>query len=116
MQILACQPCARAPIRERTVSLPASIARVLFGKLLENCKAVLGIDQGQYSEAEKILRSVVEVRAQVFGSEHPDTLQSRNRLAYALWRQGHHAEADANFRQVVILEEKYSALRIQTIC
>ena len=63
---------------------------------------------------DKLGLRVVEVRAQVFGSEHPDTLRSRNRLAYALWRQGHHAEADTNFRQVVILEEKYSALRIQT--
>ena len=41
-------------------------------------------DQGHYSEAETILRDVVNVREQVIGPEHPDTLASRNNLASAL--------------------------------
>jgi tetratricopeptide (TPR) repeat protein len=68
--------------------------------------ADLLLDQGQYSSAGNILQAVVEVRGRAFGPEHPETLRSRNRLAYALWRQGQYAEAEANFREVIKLEEK----------
>jgi tetratricopeptide (TPR) repeat protein len=68
--------------------------------------ANLLIDQGQYGNAENILRSVVGVRNHVLGSEHPDTLRSRNRLDYALWQQAKYVEAGADFRELVTLEEK----------
>jgi tetratricopeptide (TPR) repeat protein len=73
---------------------------------VQHAIADLLLDQGRYNDAANILRDVVEVRGQVFGSEHPETLRSRNRLAYALWRQGRYADAQADFRQVVLLEEK----------
>ena len=73
---------------------------------VQHAIADLLLDQGQYSEAENILRSVVDVRTRVFGPEHPDTLRSRNRLSYALWRQGKYAEAEADFGELIKLEEK----------
>jgi tetratricopeptide (TPR) repeat protein len=68
--------------------------------------ANLLIDQGQYSSAENILRSVVGVRAHVLGPEHPETLRSRNGLDIALWQQGKDVEAEADFRELIRLEEK----------
>jgi len=68
--------------------------------------ANLLFDQGQYRDAENVARAVVEVRAHVLGSEHPDTLRSRNRLAVALWRQAKFTEAEADFRKLIKLEEK----------
>src|SRR5436190_1617061 len=68
--------------------------------------ANLTFDQGQYPEAEKILRKVIEVRTHVLGSEHPDTLRSRNSLAYALWKGGKYTEAEADFRELIKREEK----------
>ena len=64
------------------------------------------LDQGQYSSAENVLRSVMEVRNRVFGSDHPDTLTSRNRFAGALLLEGKHGEADAQYREIIKLQEK----------
>jgi tetratricopeptide (TPR) repeat protein len=68
--------------------------------------ANLTLDQGQYPEAEKILRNVIEVRTHVLGSEHPDTLRSRNSLDYALWKGGKYTEAEADFLELIKREEK----------
>ncbi len=68
--------------------------------------ADLLLDQGKYSEAEKILRPVNDVRTRIFGAENPDTLRSRNRLAYSLWRQGRWKEAETDFRLIVAIQEK----------
>jgi len=68
--------------------------------------ANLLFDQGQYHDAENVARAVVEVRSHVLGSEHPDTLRSRNRLAVTLWRQAKFMEAEADFRKLIKLEEK----------
>jgi tetratricopeptide (TPR) repeat protein len=64
------------------------------------------IDEGQYRDAATVLQGAVEVRGSAFGSEHPDTLRSRNRLAYALWRQGRYRDAEAQFRQLVAVEDR----------
>ena len=64
--------------------------------------------QGQCNRAENILRSVVEVRTQVLGPEHPDTLWSRGNLAIALAAQGKYAEAEVQFRGVFAIREKVS--------
>jgi tetratricopeptide (TPR) repeat protein len=68
--------------------------------------ADLLIVQGQCNSAENVLRSVVEVRTQVLGPEHPDTLWSRGNLAIALAAQGKYAEAEAQFRGVFAIREK----------
>jgi tetratricopeptide (TPR) repeat protein len=64
------------------------------------------IDQGQYREAATVLQGALAARASAFGPEHPDTLRSRNRLAYALWRQGRYRDAEGEFRKLIAVEER----------
>ncbi len=64
------------------------------------------IDQGQYREAAAVLQGALDARANAFGPENPDTLRSRNRLAYALWRQGRYRDAEAEFRKLIAVEER----------
>ena len=61
---------------------------------------------GNYPEAERLIRSVIEERARALGPEHPDTLDSRQRLIYALTRQTKYAEAEAEAREVLKLRQK----------
>ncbi len=64
------------------------------------------MEQGSYREAEGVLRAAAEARERVLGPEHADTLRSRTRLAYALYRQGKYNEAIEGFRGIVALEER----------
>jgi tetratricopeptide (TPR) repeat protein len=64
------------------------------------------IDQGQYREAATVLQRAVEARASAFGPEHPNTLRSRSRLAYTLWREGRYRDAEAEFRKLIAVEER----------
>lgn len=73
---------------------------------LQDAIADLLFAQGKYGDAEKLFRSVIEVRSRVLGPEHPETLASRHRLIYALNEEEKHAEAEAEARQVVALREK----------
>ena len=73
---------------------------------LQDAIADLLFAQGKYGDAEKLYRSVIEMRSRVLGPEHPDTLASRHRLVYALNEEEKHAEAEAEARQVVELREK----------
>jgi hypothetical protein len=63
-------------------------------------------DQARYREAETILRAVLKERELALGSEHPDTILTRHRLAIALDLEGKNAEAEAEYRAVLTLEEK----------
>ena len=73
---------------------------------LQNAIADVLFAQGKYDDAEKLFRSVIELRSRVLGPEHPDTLASRHRLIYALNEEEKHVEAEAEARQVVKLREK----------
>ena len=64
------------------------------------------IVQGKYGDGEKVLRDVIEARARILGPEHPDTLDSRHRLIYALTRQTKYSEAESEARAVLNLREK----------
>jgi tetratricopeptide (TPR) repeat protein len=68
--------------------------------------ADLLVAQGKYADAEKLFRSVIEVRTRALGPENPNTLDSRHRLIYALSRQSKYAEAEAEAREVLRLREK----------
>ena len=73
---------------------------------LQDAIATLLFAEGNFGDAEKLFRSVIEVRSRILGAEHPDTLASRNRLIYALNEEEKHADAEAEARQVVALREK----------
>ena len=61
------------------------------------------IDPG---EAEKLLRGVVEARTQIYGYDDRETVKARRNLALSLHLQSRHLEAEAEFREVVKLDEK----------
>ena len=63
-------------------------------------------DQGQYGEAERVLRQALEVRLQVLGPDHPDTLLARNTLAHAVVAEGKYHEAEEEYRTVMELRAK----------
>ena len=63
-------------------------------------------DQGQYHDAARVLREVLNERERALGPGHPDTLATRYRLAIALAFQGKYAEAETEFRTVIKLREK----------
>lgn len=63
-------------------------------------------DQGQYQDAEGVLREVLEVRERGLQSSHPDTLITRRALAVALIGEGKYAEAEMEYRALITLTEK----------
>jgi len=63
-------------------------------------------DQGQYQDAEGILREVLEVRGRALGPSHPDTLTTRRGLALALVGEGKYSEAEMEYRALIGLTEK----------
>jgi cell division protein FtsB len=63
-------------------------------------------DQGQHSDAERVLREALKERERVLGPEHPDTILTRHWLAVALDYQGKNAEAEAEYLAVFKLEEQ----------
>ena len=73
---------------------------------LQHAIADLLFLQGKYGDAEKLFRSVIDVRSRVLGPDHPDTLDSRHRLVYTLTEQSKHAEAETEARQVLQRREK----------
>ncbi len=82
--------------RERDPAPWAEIQHVIADVLL---------DQGHYRDAAMILQAVVQTRSSVLAPDHPDTLRSRSRLAYAFWRQGRYNESEAAFRKLIGVEE-----------
>ena len=57
--------------------------------------------QGRYAEAEELCRDVLAARRRVLGDDHPDTLTSRDTLAWLAGLQGRRAEAVELHRQVL---------------
>jgi tetratricopeptide (TPR) repeat protein len=73
---------------------------------LQDDIADLLVADGKYREAEKLFRTIIAARSSSLGPEHPDTLDSRHRLIYALTRQTRFAEAEREARDVLKLREK----------
>ena len=54
-----------------------------------------------FAEAQKQVERAIELRRHTLGSEHPDTLNSRNELAVLERRQGNNHEAEVLLSSVV---------------
>lgn len=83
--------------------LPANDRKVLRAA---NELAVALQRLGKYTEAEKLLRDVVEGAEKVLGKEHPSTLTSVNNLAALLQDQGDYKTAEELYRQALEGSEK----------
>lgn len=55
----------------------------------------------QPDEAEALYRTVLAIREQKLGPEHPDTLWTRHELAWLAASEGHWASAEASYRAVL---------------
>jgi tetratricopeptide (TPR) repeat protein len=51
-------------------------------------------DLGLYPEAQRQLERAVELRRRVLGQNHPDTLNTSDKLAVLYWRQGKYVQAE----------------------
>lgn len=60
----------------------------------------------EYSRAELLLREIIPILSEQLGSEHPETLRSREAFAYILTQQGKHAEAETEFRALVGIQQR----------
>jgi tetratricopeptide (TPR) repeat protein len=67
---------------------------------------VLLMQGQQLDQAEKIIRSVIDLRNQIYGPQHRETLRSRRRLAWCLHRQGKNEEAEREYRELIKADEK----------
>ncbi len=65
--------------------------------------AILLIEQGEYSQAVEIEKSVLNIRTQMQGSKNPETLSSRNTLADAMYEQGKFDEVEKEHRSILAL-------------
>jgi tetratricopeptide (TPR) repeat protein len=70
-----------------------------------NCGLYLLL-RGTYEEAEAMHRRAWEIREEVIGHEHPDTLISVSDLGLVLSRQGKYKESEAMHRRVLKAREK----------
>ncbi|KAB8270025.1 purine and uridine phosphorylase [Aspergillus minisclerotigenes] len=62
--------------------------------------------QGRWKEAEELEIQVIELRKQVLGAEHPDTLTSIHNLASIYYKQGRQKEAEELELQVIELRKQ----------
>jgi tetratricopeptide (TPR) repeat protein len=67
---------------------------------------ILFDEAGNYQRAGHYSRQAHELAVLAFGSQHPDTLASRNNLALALYSQAKYAEAEAENRAVLAMRER----------
>ena len=58
-------------------------------------------DEGRYPESEKLYRETLEVRRELLGPEHLETLMSMNNLANSLFEEGHYAESEKLYRDAL---------------
>ena len=63
-------------------------------------------NQGEFREAEPIVREALKEREAALGPEHPDTLSALEHLADVLYREGKDVEAETTYRLLVTREEK----------
>ncbi len=61
--------------------------------------------QGNYREAEPLLRRALEIRERVLGPEHPDTATSLNNLAGFYQEQGKHQEAEPLYQPALKIRQ-----------
>ena len=61
---------------------------------------------GLYSPAQSLQQESLEIRRRVLGPEHPETLQSMNDLAHALYHEARGADAEKLYREALDIERR----------
>ncbi|MFC5457314.1 FxSxx-COOH system tetratricopeptide repeat protein [Prosthecobacter fluviatilis] len=84
---------------------PAGVAEEVCYLLLVNWPIHLQV-LGEYVAAEAFCCRAVAYSLKSFGSDHQNTLGSRNNLANVLWAQGKYAEAEQEHRAVLEIRKR----------
>jgi non-specific serine/threonine protein kinase/serine/threonine-protein kinase len=61
---------------------------------------------GLYPQARSLLTRAVDIRRQVLGPQHPETLASMNKLAFVLWHEGRLTEAEKLDRETLEIRRR----------
>ncbi len=62
--------------------------------------------QGEYAEAETLIRQALLIQRKHLGEEHPEVGQAMNSLGTLLQLQGKYAEAESVFRQALAMRRE----------
>ena len=92
-QLLDVQRRVLGPEHRNTVRTIANLAAVLM-------------NQGQFTEAEKLNREALTIQQKVFGADNPDTMRSMSTLAIVLYNQEKYAEAENWNRQTLEIQRR----------
>ncbi|MFO1434132.1 MAG: tetratricopeptide repeat protein [Candidatus Competibacteraceae bacterium] len=68
--------------------------------------AMLYYNQGRYGEAEPLLNKALQLRREVLGPRHPNTLESLNNLALLYRSQGRYGEAEPLHKEALQLSRE----------
>lgn len=68
--------------------------------------SVLLDETGHSTEAEKLLRAVIETRTQIYGYDGSETVMARRALVLSLHLQSRELEAETELRKIVKIDEK----------
>ena len=74
-------------------------------RLMDTIGTVYG-NLGLFDQALPLLRQALDRRAELYGSEHSETAESRTHLAYLYWRQGKFEEAIPLYRSSIATQER----------
>jgi tetratricopeptide (TPR) repeat protein len=78
--------------------------------------AVLLQDQGEYAEAERLVRRSIEIDEKALGKDHPNVATGYNNLAVLLRDQGKYAEAEPLLRRSIeIFQANFGPNHPQTL-
>jgi len=73
---------------------------------LHHAVAEVYLSMGQYGEAEPYARTALNTRRELFGDDHPDTLESMRCVANVLDELGRYGEAEALYVEALALHER----------
>jgi tetratricopeptide (TPR) repeat protein len=105
-QTAAAMARLRLETLRRVAGLPEQARKDIATAIVLMAKADEFSQQGQYAQAEPLLRQVLAIFRRVQGPEHPDTVNSLNNLAVNLASQGKHSEAEVLLRQALAICRK----------
>src|SRR5207244_3763679 len=71
-----------------------------------NNVAELYHDQGNYAQAEPLMKRALAICEQVLGTQHPDTAGSLNNLAELYYAQGNYAQAEPLMKRALAISEQ----------
>ena len=90
----------------KIAALPEEGRKAMMTSRELQTQAVAERQRGHYAEAERIYRTLLEVRRKWLGDRHPHTAASDNDVADMMFYQGKYAEAEPLYRKALAIDLK----------